>query len=112
DAFLYLDPPYYLPQRLYGEGDDHIGFDHEGLAELLRKRERWILSYNDCPYIRDLYKEYHISKPKWIYGMCNGDKKSREILVLSRDISRRKNRAIKVGTIDIKTIDIEKIYGR
>jgi len=107
DAFLYLDPPYYLPQRLYGEGDDHIGFDHEGLAELLRKRERWILSYNDCKHIRALYKEYRIIEPKWIYGMCNGDKRSREILVLSRDIPRRKNRAIKVGTIDI-----EQIHGR
>lgn len=97
--FLYLDPPYYLPQRLYGEGDDHIAFDHEGLANLLRKRDDWILSYNDCKYTRWLYRGYRVVKPKWIYGMCNGDKKSREVLVLSPSIPHQSRHAIKVGNI-------------
>lgn len=104
--FLYLDPPYYLQQRLYGEGEDHIAFDHEGLAHLLRQRDSWILSYNDCKYIRALYRGYRFRTPNWIYGMCNGDKKSREVLILSRNIPlpsrnlpRHSEQAIKVGNI-------------
>lgn len=87
DDFLYLDPPYMIKEALYGmKGDTHKGFDHKALAALLCKRERWLMSYNDCPEIRTLYKNNTILTVEWIYGMSKS-KQSNEILVLSRDLA-------------------------
>ena len=86
DAFLYLDPPYMNGQSLYGvKGNTHKGFDHRSLAELLHKRDRWIMSYNDCQEIRELYKSNLILSIDWVYGMSK-NKQSNEVLVLSRDL--------------------------
>ena len=87
NAFMYLDPPYLIRDSLYGrKGDTHKGFDHAGLCELLKKREAWILSYNNCPEIMEMYSGHQMIVPEWAYGMAN-DKKSRELLILSKDIS-------------------------
>ena len=84
--FLYCDPPYANGEKLYGKGGDmHEGFDHEKLAGLLTNREGWILSYNDCRLVRDLYDGFSFVTPEWTYGMSN-DKKSNEVLILSNDI--------------------------
>lgn len=86
NAFLYLDPPYLNGQELYGiKGDTHKGFDHVALSELLLNRDRWIMSYNDCPVIRNLYRNNTILDIDWVYGMSK-DKTSNEVLVLSRDL--------------------------
>lgn len=80
--FLYLDPPYAIPQRLYGDrGDMHDGFDHMELASILRGRSGWALSYNDSPLIRRLYRGYHIVEPDWTYGM-SANKRARELLIV------------------------------
>jgi DNA adenine methylase len=85
--FLYLDPPYLNGEALYGDrGNTHKGFDHDELAELLVGRERWIMSYNDCTEIRTLYKKNQILSLDWVYGMSK-DKKSSEVLILSRDLA-------------------------
>ncbi len=65
----------------------HKDFDHQGLAGILRGRDRWILSYNDCQQIRSLYADYLMQTPTWMYGMSN-DKKSKELLILSKDLLR------------------------
>jgi DNA adenine methylase len=86
DAFLYLDPPYVNGQALYGiKGDTHKGFKHQELAEILRNRERWIMSYNDCGIIRDLYCDNPIISLEWVYGMSK-NKHSNEVLILSKDL--------------------------
>lgn len=86
DAFLYLDPPYLNGQTLYGlKGDTHKGFDHRTLADILGRRDRWILSYNDCPTIREYYQGYQILNIDWTYGM-NKSKESNEVLVVSHDL--------------------------
>lgn len=55
DTFFYLDPPYFETEHYYAAGS----FDHEQLAGLLKKsKARWILSYNDCPEIGELYKDF------------------------------------------------------
>lgn len=87
DAFLYLDPPYMNGQALYGhKGDTHKDFDHKVLADMLSKRNKWILSYNDCEQIRNLYPNNQKLSLEWMYGMSK-DKKSNEILVLSEDLA-------------------------
>lgn len=83
-TFAYLDPPYLITSSLYGrKGDAHKDFDHEELAAVLKKRARWILSYNDCEQIRGMYEGFRILAPNWKYGMSN-DKSSREILIFSK----------------------------
>lgn len=88
DAFLYLDPPYMIDSKLYGrKGDLHRDFDHQGLAEILRDRDNWILSYNNSKDVDRLYDGYVKIYPDWKYGMSN-DKSSREVLIFSHDIAK------------------------
>ena len=83
DTVIYADPPYYISSYIYGkDGDMHEGFDHVGFATTIKQRRDWMISYNDCPYIRDLYKDCRIEKVTWSYGMDNGKKGSSEILIL------------------------------
>ena len=84
DGLIFLDPPYYLGEnsKLYGNnGDMHESFDHEKLFEVLNKRQNWILTYNNCDHIKDLYKKYEIREVKWSYGM-NASKKSSELVII------------------------------
>lgn len=86
DDFMYLDPPYLIASSLYGRrGSTHKGFDHEGLANSVRGKNQWLMSYNDHPDIRELYSGYRIISPEWTYGMGN-KRESREILILSNDL--------------------------
>ena len=52
----------------------HNGFPHAELAKLLiNHRGGFILSYNDCPVVRDYYAGYHQSAPSWQYTMGQGE---------------------------------------
>jgi DNA adenine methylase len=83
DAFIFADPPYLIKSNLYGiNGSHHKNFDHQGLFDLLNKRDGWILCYNDCSTIRELYKGFKTVEPEWSYGMGK-NKKSRELLILN-----------------------------
>jgi len=82
---MFLDPPYYLEKKskLYGyKGDIHENFNHELLYNILKNKKNWILTYNNCDYIKDLYKEYKILEVNWSYSM-NKSKKSSEIIIIS-----------------------------
>lgn len=84
--FVFLDPPYYLPVKktnLYGKGGNmHEHFNHDDLFACICTKRRWILTYNDCPYIRELYKDFMIIDTQWSYGM-NVSKTSSEIVIIS-----------------------------
>ena len=83
EAFVFADPPYLIKSQLYGDrGNLHRGFDHQHLFQMLRKREGWILCYNDCPEIREMYEGYDFVTPEWSYGMGK-QKQSRELLILN-----------------------------
>lgn len=83
EGFLYLDPPYHIDSKLYGnKGDMHESFDHAKLHNILKNKKSWMMTYNDCKYIRDLYKDYKIIDAAWTYGM-NKTKKSSEIIIVS-----------------------------
>lgn len=87
DTIVYADPPYYIETYIYGkDGDMHENFNHEAFANTITKRSDWIISYNDCEYIRTLYKDCRIFKESWAYGM-NATKKSSEIIILPPLIS-------------------------
>jgi DNA adenine methylase len=56
---IYLDPPYYIKgDALYIEKMDE--FQHAQMAEVLHKRSDWVLSYDDCPEVRNLYQQHQI----------------------------------------------------
>ena len=85
ERLLFLDPPYYLEtkSKLYGNnGDMHENFNHQSLFELIKTKRNWIMTYNNCDYIKNLYKNFIIIDVNWTYGM-NADKKSSEIIIIS-----------------------------
>jgi DNA adenine methylase len=54
DAFLYLDPPYLGYEDLYEMCLPHES--HIKLRDMLKAtKAKWLLSYNDCPEVRELY---------------------------------------------------------
>lgn len=89
DVFMFLDPPYYSAAKsaLYGKnGSLHKGFDHERLAETLRNSShRWLITYDNSDYIRDLYSFAKITDWNLTYGMRNvaekATQKAKEIFV-------------------------------
>jgi DNA adenine methylase len=82
NTVVYADPPYYITTYIYGkDGDMHEGFNHQRFAEAIKKRSDWMISYNDCEYIRNLYAGCRILQAAWSYGM-NKSKKSSEIIIL------------------------------
>ena len=84
--FLYLDPPYANGGALYGVGGSaQTDFPHQVLADILKDRDGWILSYNDCEAVRKMYQGFALQSPQWTYGMGTS-KNSNELLILSRDL--------------------------
>lgn len=85
NSIIFLDPPYYLERRskLYGKnGDMHEDFNHQRLFDILKTKSNWIVTYNNCDYIRNIYKDYIILDVDWSYGM-NRTKVSSEIVIIS-----------------------------
>ena len=74
-VFIFLDPPYYsaADSRLYGKrGELHLNFDHQRLARVLHETvHRWLLTYDDSIYIRELYRDYTQVCWRLQYGMNN-----------------------------------------
>ena len=84
ESILFLDPPYYLEKKskLYGNnGDMHENFDHKQLFKCISTKNNWIITYNNCTYIKNLYKDFKIIEASWSYGM-NKSKASSEIIII------------------------------
>lgn len=100
DYFIYLDPPYYSNKEkgLYGKkGKLHKEFNHEALYEFVEhygKDNKIMISYDDCEYIRNLYKDYFIYSFDFVYSMTNTGgnscKKGKEIVITNYDVSNSK----------------------
>lgn len=74
DALFYLDPPYYKTEKYYP--DKFMPEDHVRLKEALNIIEgKFVLSYNDCEYIRELYKEYKIIEIDRLNNLIQKEKK-------------------------------------
>lgn len=69
DAFFYLDPPYYTTEGMY-----EVVFtkeDHVRLRDTLKNiKGKFLLSYNDCEYIRELYKDFYIESTTRINNLA------------------------------------------
>lgn len=81
--FLFLDPPYYLGgdskmfKGIYPNSNfaiHHDTFDHKLMCELLKHHKGgFFITYNDCPTIREMYKDYTQKFPKWQYTYGQGE---------------------------------------
>lgn len=83
-AFIYLDPPYFIKgNELYQFGfseDDHVR-----LAKLLKDtKHSWLLSYDDCPEIMDLYNGWaNIKQLANVSYSINTSRSKPELLISS-----------------------------
>ena len=87
---LFVDPPYALERgsTLYGSnGNLHRDFDHERLRDTLLRHPNWVLTYNDCERVREMYAGVpgveFIDGVEWSYGM-NKSKLSNELVLVRR----------------------------
>jgi len=56
EHFFFIDPPYYGKEKYY----NHVFNEHLELSEMLKNvKFKFILIYNDCSYIRNLYKDFN-----------------------------------------------------
>lgn len=80
DVFIFLDPPYFTATKLYGHGGSLHSFDHEGMAKSLKNSShRFLITYDDCDEIRELYDWAKIKSWSLQYGMnnCNVQRESK-----------------------------------
>lgn len=81
-ALFYLDPPYFEAEKYYSNRFDLS--DHKKLNLLLGNiKGKFILSYNDCEFIRNLYSDYNILEIERNDNLLtkNNPRKYREILI-------------------------------
>jgi DNA adenine methylase len=71
-TLFYVDPPYVGTENYY-KGSLKGGFgikDHERLADSLKGiKGKFVLSYNVCDVVRDLYKAYNVKEIAVTYGL-------------------------------------------
>lgn len=93
DAFFYCDPPYFET-----EGHYEVKFakeDHERLKNTLASSlGKWMVSYNDCEYIRELYAGYNIEAVTRVNSLAlryDNTAEFPEVLISNYDMSARSN---------------------
>lgn len=105
NVFIFLDPPYFSATKsaLYGKnGKLHKGFDHERFAETMKScNHKWLITYDNCEYIKDLFSFANISEWNLMYGMRNvnsakpnqtetSNQLGKEIFIANFELSKRK----------------------
>jgi len=83
NVFVFLDPPYYSATKsaLYGKnGNLHKIFDHERFASIMKNTaHKWLITYDDSKYIRELFSFANIKSWDLTYGMRNVNKNSNQL---------------------------------
>lgn len=94
DVFLFLDPPYFSATNsaLYGKnGSLHKIFDHERFAASLKNcPHKWLLTYDDSPFIRELFSFANVQDRNLTYGMknvtANSNQKGNELFISNYEL--------------------------
>lgn len=115
DSFFYLDPPYFSTEDMYAV---EFGWeDHVRLRDTLKGiRGKFLLSYNDCPEIRELYENFSLFDFSRTHSMAQryeAGKEFRELLIGNYDLyERKRNEPSQLTLFDIygdEPYDYEKI---
>ena len=116
DSFFYLDPPYFSTEDMY-----EVGFgwdDHVRLRDTLKNiKGKFLLSYNDCPEIRELYEGFSMLDFSRTHSMAQryeAGKQFGELLIANYDIfEREKNKPQQLTLFNVygmeEDYDYEKI---
>ncbi len=94
NVFIFLDPPYYSATKsaLYGKnGNLHKIFDHKRFADVLKNtNHKWLITYDDSEYIRDLFSFANIKEWNLTYGMRNvsrnGNQNGKELFISNYEL--------------------------
>lgn len=83
NVFVFLDPPYYAATKsaLYGKnGSLHKVFDHQRFAETMQNcPHKWLITYDNSAYIKDLFSFAYITEWNLMYGMRNQTETSNQL---------------------------------
>ena len=114
DSFFYADPPYFSTEDMY-----EVGFgwdDHVRLRDTLKNiKGKFLLSYNDCPEIRELYDGFSLFDFSRSHSMAQryeAGKEFKELLIGNYDLyERQRNKPLQMTFFDLqeKKFDFEKI---
>ena len=80
NRFVYMDPPYYENSKkgLYGkQGEYHKNFDHEEFvkfAKEIAKQNKIMISYDNCEWVREQFKDFNQFTFETKYTMTNNNK--------------------------------------
>ena len=102
NVFVFLDPPYYSATKsaLYGKnGNLHKGFDHERFANVMQKcLHKWLITYDDSKFIRELFSFANITTWNLTYGMRNvnenSDQNGKELFISNYNIYQPKTQQL------------------
>ena len=114
DSFFYADPPYFSSEGMY-----EVGFgwdDHVRLRDTLKGiKGKFLLSYNDCPEIRELYDGFSLldfSRTHAMVQRYEAGREFKELLIGNYDLyERQRNRPLQMNFFDLqeKNFNFEKI---
>lgn len=84
-AVLYLDPPYYEKgNELYQFGFAEA--DHLRLAAALRNcGHHWVLSYDDCEFVRDMYSSWAVIQSVDVNYTINSSRNKPELFIMPKE---------------------------
>lgn len=85
-TLFYLDPPYYVKGKgLYM--NYYNNQDHQDIANAIKeiKDHKWIISYDNVPFIKELYSKYRKQTFELNYSVSNSGK-GKEIMIFSDNI--------------------------
>lgn len=103
NAFIYCDPPYYQTEGHYAV--EFRKEDHYRLRDTLADcRGKFLVSYNDCEFIRDLYQDFHIEAVSRLNNLAqrydNGSEYA-EVFISNYDTGERlRDRPIQMNLFD------------
>ena len=93
NSFFYCDPPYFTSEYMYD--CDFVWDDHVRLFQTLHDiKGKFLVSYNDCKEIRELYDGCYFYSFKRVHSMVQkyeAGKEFPELLIGNYDLSERKN---------------------
>ncbi len=104
-SFFYCDPPYFSTEGYY----ENVGFttaDHERLRDSLKNISgKFLVSYNDCPEIRELYKGYEMYSYERLNNIrqrFDGGSMFAELLIANYDLNERLNIDQQISLYDLE----------
>lgn len=86
EALFYLDPPYVGTEKYYKNIQGFGLKEHKLLSQCLKDiKAKFMLSYNDCALVRELYKDFNVKELKVKYSLNNAKerKETKELLIMN-----------------------------